>query len=73
MSSRLLSNVFLKNLLRTKSLDAGLGENGEKGIPGGITEAGSLSVSFLGNEVANELWVSDAVRVHELSLRQKER
>lgn len=37
-----------------------------------LQRAGSLSVSSLGNEVANELLVSDALRVQDLSLRHKE-
>lgn len=37
-----------------------------------LQRAGSLSVSFLGNEVANERLVSDAPRVQDLSPRHQE-
>lgn len=44
---------------------------GEKAFQEALWNAGSLSVSFLGNEVANELRVRDVLRVQDLSVQQK--
>lgn len=70
MFSRLLSCVFLKNLLPSECLNAGLGRGGA--FQEVLQRAGSLSVSFLGNEVANERLVSDALRVQDLSPRHQD-